>query len=190
MSGLSLTSRLRGALKVPVRKYAGHRTLESVIDTVETLLRMRGDVGESAVRVSDLPAIAKELLDYQTTTGIGGGGGGGTVAWGDVTGKPATFPPSAHTHPYAPISETEILVLWKFAYATCYKEYTYASGQLTGIGIWTTAGKTLKLFTRTFSYTGTQLTSMTTVDEISAKTLTKTFSYTGSQLTTATGVIA
>lgn len=30
--------------------------------------------------------------------GTTGGGGGGTVAWADVTGKPATFPPSAHTH--------------------------------------------------------------------------------------------
>ncbi|MFT4260344.1 hypothetical protein [Microbacterium sp.] len=28
----------------------------------------------------------------------GGGGGGGAVTWGDVTGKPATFPPDAHTH--------------------------------------------------------------------------------------------
>lgn len=26
------------------------------------------------------------------------GGGGGSVAWGDVTGKPTEFPPSAHTH--------------------------------------------------------------------------------------------
>lgn len=25
-------------------------------------------------------------------------GGGGSVAWGDVTGKPATFPPESHTH--------------------------------------------------------------------------------------------
>lgn len=26
------------------------------------------------------------------------GGTGGAVAWGDVTGKPATFPPEAHSH--------------------------------------------------------------------------------------------
>lgn len=30
---------------------------------------------------------------------IGGGGGdGGPVAWADVTGKPATFPPATHQH--------------------------------------------------------------------------------------------
>ena len=35
----------------------------------------------------------------------GGGGGGGPVAWVDVTGKPATFPPSAHTHPSSAITD-------------------------------------------------------------------------------------
>ncbi len=35
----------------------------------------------------------------------GGGGGGGPVAWADVTGKPATFPPSAHTHPSTAITD-------------------------------------------------------------------------------------
>lgn len=35
-----------------------------------------------------------------------GGGGGGSVAWGDVTGKPATFPPSAHSHPASEISDS------------------------------------------------------------------------------------
>ena len=28
----------------------------------------------------------------------GGGGGGGSAAWDDITGKPSTFTPSAHTH--------------------------------------------------------------------------------------------
>lgn len=34
------------------------------------------------------------------------GGGGGSVSWGDVTGKPSTFPPSAHTHPVSQIVAT------------------------------------------------------------------------------------
>ena len=34
----------------------------------------------------------------------GGGGGGGSVAWVDVTGKPSTFPPSAHTHVIADVT--------------------------------------------------------------------------------------
>lgn len=31
-------------------------------------------------------------------------GGDGTVTWANVTGKPSTFPPSAHTHPYGDIT--------------------------------------------------------------------------------------
>lgn len=34
----------------------------------------------------------------------GGGGGGGSTAWSDITGKPATFPPSAHTQAISTIT--------------------------------------------------------------------------------------
>lgn len=34
----------------------------------------------------------------------GGGDGGGSVAWDDVTGKPSTFTPSAHTHQIAEVT--------------------------------------------------------------------------------------
>lgn len=34
------------------------------------------------------------LFNIGTTGGGGGGGSGGPVAWGDITGKPATFPPT------------------------------------------------------------------------------------------------
>ncbi len=40
----------------------------------------------------------------------------GSVAWGDVTGKPSTFPPSSHAHDYIPTS------------ASCNKNWVY-SGQ-------------------------------------------------------------
>lgn len=35
------------------------------------------------------------------------GGGGGPVAWVDVTGKPAEFPPSAHTHVIADVTDLQ-----------------------------------------------------------------------------------
>jgi hypothetical protein len=40
----------------------------------------------------------------------GGGGGGGSVAWVDITGKPATFAPSTHTHTIANVTglQTEL----------------------------------------------------------------------------------
>lgn len=34
----------------------------------------------------------------------GGGGGGGSTAWNDITGKPSTFPPSAHTQAISTIT--------------------------------------------------------------------------------------
>lgn len=42
----------------------------------------------------------------QIIADAGGGGGGGPVAWGDVTGKPATFPPEVHTHPASAIQDS------------------------------------------------------------------------------------
>jgi hypothetical protein len=37
-------------------------------------------------------------------------GAGGSVAWNDVTGKPATFPPSAHTHPISEVVGLQTLL--------------------------------------------------------------------------------
>ncbi len=37
-----------------------------------------------------------------------GGGGATTVAWPDVTGKPTTFPPSAHDHPLSDILSSSV----------------------------------------------------------------------------------
>lgn len=36
----------------------------------------------------------------------GSGGGGGSTAWADITGKPSTFPPSAHTQAASTISDS------------------------------------------------------------------------------------
>lgn len=38
------------------------------------------------------------------TIGDHGSGGGGAVAWDDITDKPATFPPEAHTHDIADVT--------------------------------------------------------------------------------------
>ncbi|HET6969823.1 MAG TPA: hypothetical protein VFH92_01750, partial [Phenylobacterium sp.] len=49
---------------------------------------------------SDLDRITRMLqeLKRDLAGAGGGGGGGGPVNWGDIVGKPTTFPPSAHTH--------------------------------------------------------------------------------------------
>lgn len=37
----------------------------------------------------------------------GSGGGGGSVAWTDITGKPTTFAPTAHTHPISQVTDLQ-----------------------------------------------------------------------------------
>lgn len=39
-----------------------------------------------------------KVYDGSAFVSMSGGGGGGSVAWADITGKPSTFTPSAHTH--------------------------------------------------------------------------------------------
>lgn len=60
---------------------------------------VKTDVDMNGKRIYNLPAPSlpsepARLQDLQNITG----GGGGTPAWNDITGKPSTFPPSAHTH--------------------------------------------------------------------------------------------
>ena len=81
---------------------------------------------------------------------------------------------------------TEIEVAFKVAYSTAYKELTYTAGVLTSVDIWTTAGKTLKLFTKTLEYTGANLTTITLVDEVNNNTLTKVLAYTDNVLDSVT----
>jgi hypothetical protein len=42
-----------------------------------------------------------QLTDYLIDNGFGSGG---SVAWSAVTGKPSTFPPSAHVHDIADVT--------------------------------------------------------------------------------------
>jgi hypothetical protein len=58
--------------------------------------------------MSDIAVQIKEQV-YKVSFPLyvaGSTGAGGTVTWNDVTGKPATFPPSAHTHPASEISDS------------------------------------------------------------------------------------
>ena len=55
---------------------------------------------------SDLRKKEGEINDLIQNGGGSGGGSGGPVGWNEITGKPSTYPPSAHDHDadYAPIN--------------------------------------------------------------------------------------
>lgn len=73
----------------------------------------------------------------EPATGTGGGGGGGSTAWGDLTGVPSTFTPSAHASTHAAAGSDPI---------------TISSSQVSGLGTLATQSGT---FSGTSSGTNT-----------------------------------
>ena len=45
-----------------------------------------------------------------TILGLPEGGGDVDVAWGDVSGKPSTFPPATHTHDIADVTGLQAII--------------------------------------------------------------------------------
>jgi hypothetical protein len=54
--------------------------------------------------------IKEQVFQIQFPRFVAGTTGAGNVAWNDVTGKPATFPPSAHTHPISEVIGLQTLL--------------------------------------------------------------------------------
>jgi baseplate upper protein BppU/tail fiber-like repeat protein/tail-like repeat protein len=68
-------------------------------------------VGQTAFDTIGMRAfISNGLTDVSwQVIGSGEGGGGGVVSWADILGKPATFPPTSHTHLWADIIDKPTL---------------------------------------------------------------------------------
>jgi hypothetical protein len=66
------------------------------------------EVGETAMLVycSEATDVTPAGAIVAGVYRVSAGGGGGPVAWGDVTGKPSTFPPDSHNHPATAISDS------------------------------------------------------------------------------------
>jgi len=61
--------------------------------------------------MSDIAVQIKEqVFQINFPRYVAGTTGAGAVAWNDVTGKPATFPPSAHTHPISEVVGLQTLL--------------------------------------------------------------------------------
>lgn len=86
-----------------------------------------------------------------------------------------------------PISSEEVSNLelegeFKLNSLNSFKELIYTGSNLTTINIWTNSSKTLKLYEKTLSYSGSQLSQMTLNRVSDNKTLTKNFLYTDGNL--------
>jgi hypothetical protein len=62
-------------------------------------------------RIDELArTVGDDIQALRVLVAAGGGGGSGSLAWNDITGKPLTFTPSAHTHPTTDIQGFEAAV--------------------------------------------------------------------------------
>lgn len=77
-----------------------------------------------------------------------------------------------------------------------FEEYTYASGKVTDIVVWTDAGKTTKVREYNFTYTGNKVTQIVTTQyngsgsPVSGQTMTETISYSGNVVSSITRTVA
>jgi hypothetical protein len=106
--------------------------------------------------------------------GGGGGGGGGPVDWADITGKPSTFPPSAHSHVIADVTGLQAVLdgkqpLSAVLTATTASFTSAQESKLAGIASGATANDTDAALRARSSHTGTQLSS--TISDFTASVL-------------------
>lgn len=163
-----------------------YTTVVALKEAVETLLRSRNNPSESALLVKEaavLLGIAQTLSDAQvsklenTEPGV--------TDHGQLTG----LDDDDHAQ-YAPRDDVDLLNAFKTAYRRGFKEFTYSNGFVTRIDIWRTDDKIVKLFTKTLTYTGNQVTKVVTTDELSGLTLQKDLTYNGIEVSTITEVLS
>lgn len=69
------------------------------------------------------------------------------------------------------------------AFATAYRELTFdGAGDLTVVDVWDTIAKGTKLYTRTLTYSGGDLVTVATLDEVTTDLLTVSLAYSGGDL--------
>lgn len=166
-----------------------YNTVSGLKEAVETLLRSRNELGESAVLVKELDPIFK-VIEFQINKAISNleiePGTGGVTSHGDLTG----LEDDDHSQ-YGLRDDNDIQLDFKTALAKGYKEFTYnVDNKVQRIDIWEDATKTRKLFTKVLGYNPSlQVTSIVTTDEVSGKVLTKALTYLGVNIQTLTETV-
>ena len=80
--------------------------------------------------------VAQTLTTQQKTQGrdnLGITGTGGSAAWADITGKPSTFPPSAHTHAIADVTGLQTALDEKISAQSVSDNYQSKNAKLTNL---------------------------------------------------------
>lgn len=84
------------------------------------------------------------------------------------------------------LDDFELEIEYSFSNPSYYKTFTYSSGDLTNINVYTDSGMGTQLFSRTLSYSSGDLVTITTTRISDSATLTKTLAYSGGDLASIT----
>lgn len=84
----------------------GNESLQVVVKMITSEDDLENTQIELASKAGSLLDTIANLEDRSVSSS--GGGGGGSTSWDAITGKPTTFPPSAHNHDERYYTETEI----------------------------------------------------------------------------------
>ena len=88
----------------PWVKMTNSNDLSAVSDTIDTHITNKSNphgVTKSQVGLGNVDNTADSAKSVKYATSAGSAN---SVAWGNVSGKPSTYPPSSHTHSYLPLS--------------------------------------------------------------------------------------
>ncbi|MDH6282789.1 hypothetical protein [Prescottella agglutinans] len=131
-------------------------------------VKLRGDLGGSAESPS-VPALAKKAdlgSDGKVVASqLPASSGSGATSWDELTGKPATFPPSVHQHPIADVTGLQPALDGKAA-----TSHTHPTSQITGLD--TTLSGKAPVASPTFTGTVTAPTVKLTSGAAAGKVLT------------------
>ena len=86
-------------------------------------------------------------------------------------------------------ARVEIEAMFKVAQTTNFKELSYneVTGNITNVDIYTTSGKTLKLFSKIIGYNvDNNIDTISIIDEVNSNTIVKTLSYINGNLVNIT----
>jgi len=112
----------------------------------------------------------KDFVDYTQTSGSASGDLGNYYTKSQTNSLVSTIVNENN-------ERIELELSFKKAYSNSYVESTRVLGKITEIGIWNNSSKSIKLFTKTFTYTGSLLTGLLVRDEINNNYISKEFTY-------------
>ena len=118
----------------------GYRSVSDIAER-DAIPSLRREAGMLVLTLSDgkVWKLAGDLTAWSEFSA--GSSGSSSLAWADITGKPATFTPSSHTHAVSDVSGLQTaLDLKQTAGSYAAASHTHTAGQVSGLATVATSG--------------------------------------------------